>query len=113
MAFSEPDAKRGREGVALKVGGDELPLYDSSLGRIESRINALEGHDLYFNDSDEVSYDWILMHQMKRLIVEWDTLQNSIESKGEKVGVGSDCAGERRGRDRCPSALYELYKRGL
>ena len=107
---SEPPAKKG--GRELSGERNDLPLYDSNLGRIESRINSLEGRGSYYNDSDEESYDWILMHQMKRLIVEWDTLQSSFESEGEKAAVGTD-TGDKRGRDRCPSALYELYKRGL
>jgi len=106
-SISEPAAKK--RGRALIEDSNELSLYDSNLGRIESRINSLEGRGLYFNDSDEESYDWILMHQMKRLIMEWDTLQSSFEMKGEKAAG----AGDKRGRDRCPSALYELYKRGL
>jgi hypothetical protein len=58
---------------------DSLSLYDSSLGRIECHLNTLADRNAYFNDKEEDSYNWILMHQVRRLILEWDTLQKSLE----------------------------------
>ena len=98
------------------MGSDNLPLYDSTLGIIESRVNSLEDSSMYVKDEVEESYDWIIMHQLRRIIVEWDTYQKTLEE--EEGGIATSNAQwnmgrSRRGRDRCPTALYALYKHGL
>lgn len=94
------------------------PLFDSTLGVIESRVNSLEEIGLYVKDDVEESYDWILMHQLQRIIVEWDIYQRILEEE-EAGGSSSTVKSQlnvgrsRRGRDRRLTALYELYKHGL
>eukprot|EP00557_Chaetoceros_sp_GSL56_P011580 CAMPEP_0176486456 /NCGR_PEP_ID=MMETSP0200_2-20121128/5576_1 /TAXON_ID=947934 /ORGANISM="Chaetoceros sp., Strain GSL56" /LENGTH=781 /DNA_ID=CAMNT_0017883155 /DNA_START=2516 /DNA_END=4861 /DNA_ORIENTATION=+ len=58
---------------------DNMSLYDSDLGRIECNLNTLVEKHEYFNEKEEESYNWILMHQVRRLILEWDRLQKSLE----------------------------------
>jgi hypothetical protein len=106
----------GHSSTLSGMGSDNLPLYDSTLGIIESRVNSLEDSSMYVKDEVEESYDWIIMHQLRRIIVEWDTYQKTLEE--EEGGIATSNAQwnmgrSRRGRDRCPTALYALYKHGL
>ena len=85
-------------------------LYDSTLGNIEARVNSLEGgNGIYYNQEVEESFDWILSHQMRQIMLEWDLMLSSTDG----VAVKNSPANDMRGRDRCPSSLYELYKHGL
>jgi hypothetical protein len=73
-------------------------------------VNSLEGgNGIYYNQEVEESFDWILSHQLRQIMLEWDLMLSSTDG----VAVKNSQANEMRGRDRCPSSLYELYKHGL
>lgn len=94
--------------------GDDQSHYDSTLGMIESRVNSLEDSSLYFNDKIEETFDWILMHQLRWIIMEWDLYNKTLEEEAAGTSANSGSGGRsRRGRERYPATLFELYKRGL
>ena len=94
--------------------GDDQSHYDSTLGMIESRVNSLEDSSLYFNDKIEETFDWILMHQLRWIIMEWDLYNKTLEEEAAGTSANRGSGGRsRRGRERYPATLFELYKRGL
>lgn len=74
----EGNSKRQKIALEHFAQVPEEPLYDASLGRIESILNSLGDSGLFFNKEVDESYDMILMHQLHFFIREWD--QHQIQS---------------------------------
>lgn len=71
------------------------PIYDEGLAKLEQAINNDELETLIIPDMEE-TFDWILAHQMRRLIHMWDRWQSSRDASNSHA-----CSGRtRRGRDR-------------
>lgn len=50
----------------------QMPQHDSNMKRIETEVNT-ELSDL-INDDEEESFDWILVHQLRKIMTCWDAL---------------------------------------
>ena len=90
----------GEESWGEKHGSTESlesgtnPLHDNGLGEIERAVN-VKLEDLVAED-DNATCDWILAHQLSRIIQLWDDSQRAMEA-----GEGSrQTSRARKGRDR-------------
>jgi len=72
-------------------------LYHAGLSQIESQVNSLE--NVSFNEKDKGKhYDWVLMYQLKEIIVSWDKMHYLRENQNTNVPLSQNSS--RRGRDR-------------
>jgi hypothetical protein len=71
------------------------PLYDNALGQIERVVN-VELDDLVKKDVEE-TYNWILAHQLRKIIELWDDSERATEEGEKSPGQTSR---SRKGRDR-------------
>jgi len=123
------------------VGGSDHslpPLYDAMLGQIEANVNTMN-NDNYDNDDDddnnnnitsmrnscslfrddvEETYDWIIVHQLREIVINWDAMQQTLHDREavSNIDVGCQKALDggrmRRGRDRLPIG-FDMYRNGL
>ena len=80
-----------KHGSVSKLHGDANPLYATSIGQIESRIN--EGTD----DFDLTCFEWILSYQLIKLLRLWSQCETG--GHGQQGDLGGS-ARSRKGRDR-------------
>ena len=91
-------AKKKELGSIVKLQGETNQLYSCSIGQIESQIN---GEAQSFADStDDTSYDWIIAHQLIKLMRLWDEAQ---EGGNSNEGHTRGSTRSRKGRDRVSS----------
>ena len=80
---------------ALESGTN--PLYDNDLGRIEHKVNG-QLEELV-NRNDKETYNWVLGHQLHRLVRMWDESERASEN-GEGAGqVPRSIKGKDRSAD--------------
>jgi hypothetical protein len=79
--------------ASLEAGTN--PLYDNALGQIERVVN-VELDDLVKKDVEE-TYNWILAHQLRKIIQLWDDSERATEEGEKSPGQTSR---SRKGRDR-------------
>ena len=93
----------------------QAPLYDSTLGQLEAEVNTLKVTSSFYNDEVEESFDWILMHQLRVILLGWDEYQQSLEKGKINDNATLHTLRQRRGKDRFPirALNYELINNGL
>jgi len=93
----------------------QAPLYDSTLGQLEAEVNTLKVTSCFYNDEVEESFDWILMHQLRVILLGWDEYQESLEKGKTNDNATLHTLRQRRGKDRFPirALNYELINNGL
>jgi hypothetical protein len=66
-----------QHGSAASLAAGTNPLYDNALGEIERVVN-VELNDLVKKDVEE-TYNWILAHQLWKIMQLWDVSQRAME----------------------------------
>jgi hypothetical protein len=98
-------------------GNDEEPLHDGILGELEIEVNTLKCLSKFLNGDIEDSFDWILMHQLRVVMIGWEKYQETLEKDKTQNMDSSDISNQRqrRGRDRrlIHSITFETFKYGL
>jgi hypothetical protein len=83
-------------GSVSKLHDETNPLYSYSMGQMESQING--DIESLVDSKDTSSYDWIIAHQLIKLICLWEEAQ-----KGSEGGEEQQSRGNVRSRKGCSS----------
>ena len=67
-------SKKQKLSIVEKSKTSDQPLFDEAIGSIEFAINSLQEPALFYDEKVEESYDYILMHQLRFLLREWERI---------------------------------------
>jgi hypothetical protein len=85
--------------------GNPSLLCDDRLVLLERQVN-LEAFDKAVIPDQEESYDWILVHQLRQVMQEWegwlDAESANSNSSSANNNASENASRERKGRDRAP-----------
>ena len=93
-------------------GDTAPPLHQSRLAALEARVNDMDGlveqmrkeqtqEETTTTNDESYYYDWILTHQLREILFEWDAWVSSGGDNGNNEGGGGIGGGRSvRGRDR-------------
>jgi len=90
-----------RHDESILLASGQIPLHDNNMKLIETEVNA-EYSDLFIDDEED-TFDWILVHQLRKIMACWDALFDGPDH-GSIAGVRV-----RRGRDRRKTLAFARY----
>jgi hypothetical protein len=82
----------------------QIPQHDNNMKHIEMEVNT-ELSDL-ITDNEEESFDWILIHQLRKIMACWDALFDEgidVENVEQKMALG--------GSLRCQTMEFDRYSK--
>jgi hypothetical protein len=100
---SDDDGSNGTDGDSSSGNNPSL-LYDDRLVLLERQVN-VEALDKSVILDQEESYDWILVHQLRQVMQEWEgwlDADNANSSSSTNNNASENASRKRKGRDRAP-----------